>query len=275
MPIDTVDRLDDPEQAFTDLLGTGGIILTTVTSAAVAANGNSIAVVFSAPVQNRIRSIDFALSSAMAWASHTLSADGLTLTLLCRRPIFSSEALTLAYTGITVVDTSGNLVAPFAGQAVTNSSTKLALGPPAFLNVTYPILTWPVVATATGYRLYVNGVLQYDTASAAGPNTLTSYTDPVATDGRPIDQPTYSVSAYSGAGEGPQTGTLAGLASLLLGQTQQAVTLVDGAAVNGKIVRFGGPQPVAIDDARYEIPIGVAVNVPASIKTILQQAGMA
>lgn len=250
------------------------LAMPTVTSATISASGFTLAVVLSAPINSGVLTRDFTLSNCDGAKSHSLSTDGLTLTLTMHRPVFSSEVLTLAYSGVSVVGTNGTYLAPFTGQAVTNSSTRLALGPPAYLNVNYPILTWPTVAGATGYRLYANGVLQYDTANASGVNTTTSYTDPVATDGRPVDQPTYSVSAYSGTGEGPQSGTLAGMASLLLGQAQQAVTLASGSVVNGQTLYFGNKQPVIIADARYDLPIGVAVNVPASIKTILQQSGL-
>lgn len=232
-------------------------------SAALSADGKTLTVLFAAG--STLGSVGdpnaWTLSNAGGLHAPSLSSSGLALTFTLRRPAFAAETLTLSCSGGGARGSNGVALAPFSGLAVVNGSARLALGPPAALNVSYPNFTWPAVAGATGYRLYANGVLVYDTANAAAGNTATAFTDPAATDGRPVDQPTFTVSAYNGAGEGPQSATAAGIASLLL----------QGASVG---VTVAAAQKVQIDDARYDIPAGVLTLVPVSVQAVLQQAGL-
>ena len=244
-----------------------------VTSAALSASGSTVLLSFSLPIQ-RAYAQDFFLSNAGGFSSHALSADGLTLTLTLRRPVYASETPTLTYAGVSLLGVNGIFLPSFTALAVTNNSTRRAFGPPAYLNVAYPGFTWPIVAGATGYRLYQNGILVYDTVNAAGANTATSFTDPAAADGRPIDQPTFTVSAYDGTGEGPQSGTADGTAAALFTQGTTSVTLTDGAVVNGQTVRLSGPQRVVVNDVRYDVPVGVPVLLPNSVRSVLQNANL-
>jgi len=239
----------------------------------VSADGRTLSVALSLPASSASAE-NFALSNAGSFSASSLSADGLTLTLTPRRRVFVAENPTLSYAGSSVIGANGVRMQPFTGLAVTNNSTRRAFGPPAFLNVAYPGFTWPTVAGATGYRLYQNGILVYDTVNAAGANTATSFTDPAAADGRPIDQPTFTVSAYDATGEGPQSGTPDGTAAVLLEQGTVLVTLTDGAVVNGQTVRLSDPQRVIIDDVRYDVPVGVSTLVPPSVRSVLQNVGL-
>ena len=252
----------------------GPSFVATPAGVAISANGLALTVSLSLPAAGPGTASDFVLSNAAGVSASALSADGLTLTLTPRRRIFAAETPTLSYAGTSVAGVNKVPVQPFTALAVTNSSTRRAFGPPAFLNVAYPGFTWPIVAGATGYRLYQNGILVYDTVNAAGANTATSFTDSAAADGRPIDQPTFTVSAYDGTGEGPQSGTPDGTAATLLGQGTVLVTLTDGAVVNGQVVRLSGPQRVIIDDVRYDVPVGVPTLVPPSVRSVLQNVGL-
>jgi len=264
----------EQQRSISDLAVMRAVLPSTLAGAAITADGKFLTLNLSSSAAGAGLASDFVLSNAASFSASSLSADGLTLTLTLRRRVFVGEAPTLTYAGTSIVGTNQKPVQPFAALAATNNSTRRAFGPPAYLNVAYPGFTWPTVAGATGYRLYQNGILVYDTVNAAGVNTATSFTDPAATDGRPIDQPTFTVSAYDATGEGPQSGTADGTAAVLLGQGTVLVTLTDGAVVNGQTVRLSGPQRVIIDDVRYDVPVGVSTLVPPSVRSVLQNVGL-